>query len=138
MTRRPHLPAAALALAGLIGACSETGDNTAAAQTAPVAPIGPIPAAARADDPQPARTYANACAPCHANRGFGVQALADRIGADRASIHERNTLDAETIRTVVRSGIGAMPAMSKGEVSDAELDRIIVQLLQVREGAARP
>lgn len=77
-----------------------------------------------------ARSYADACATCHDRGGFAVRVLADRLGADAALIHQRNSLSPQVIRAVVRNGMGAMPAMSRIEVSDAELDSIIAHLMR--------
>lgn len=109
------------------------GGATAAARVEPpVTPLGDIPPAVLPEQAQPVRTYANACASCHDRGGFAVVVLRDRVGIDRALIHERNALSPELIRAVVRNGMGHMPAMSKLEVSDAELDAIIAELGQAR------
>lgn len=92
--------------------------------------------AERHSPPAP-RTYANACATCHANGGFGVRVIADRNGPERALIHEGTPLPAAAIRAIVRNGLGAMPAMSKVEVSDAELEAIIAGLISRRKGPVR-
>lgn len=82
--------------------------------------------------PVPPRTYADACGVCHDNRGYGVQVLADRLGDDGALIHKRNMLEPDMIRMIVRQGLGAMPPMSKLEVSGPELDAIIAYLATAR------
>jgi mono/diheme cytochrome c family protein len=82
--------------------------------------------------PPPARTYATACGTCHDNGGYAVRVLADRLGPERALIHRTNRLSPEAIRAIVRNGIGAMPAMSKLEVSDSELEAIVEQLGRAR------
>ena len=80
--------------------------------------------------PPPPRTFANACATCHENGGLGVRILSDRLGAERASLRRDPALPAAYVRLVVRNGMGAMPAMSRIEVSDGELDAIIAELTQ--------
>ena len=100
------------------------------------AQAGPQPSLAdtsRTPAEAPRRTYANACATCHDRGGFAVQVLRDRLGPQGAELHRRNSLDPDTIRMVVRHGMGAMPAMSRLEVSDAELDGIITELAKVRQ-----
>lgn len=84
--------------------------------------------AAGQDQPPPARRYVDACGTCHANGGFGVRVLADRLGPEMALIHEGTRMPSEAIRIVVRQGLGHMPAMSKVEVSEEELDAIIAYL----------
>jgi mono/diheme cytochrome c family protein len=76
------------------------------------------------------RRYADACASCHENNGFGVQVLAARLGSERATLRRNPPLPAAYIQRVVRQGLGAMPAMSRIEVSDAELASIIAELSQ--------
>ena len=120
---RPALAAAALAC--LAAACSPAASDSA---PPPVALQGEVPQASLPQGTAPARTYANACGTCHDNGGYAVGVLADRLGPESALIHERNNLAPQTIRAVVRQGMGAMPAMSKIEVSDAELDEIIALL----------
>jgi mono/diheme cytochrome c family protein len=76
-----------------------------------VRPGEPVPrdvAQPVAEAPLP-RTYADACGSCHDNNGFGVQVLEDRLGPDRALLHQRSDLPAALIRVAVRNGIGAMP-----------------------------
>jgi mono/diheme cytochrome c family protein len=41
-----------------------------------------------------------------------------------ADLEKRTDLAPETLRAVVRGGIGNMPAIPRGEVSDAQLDAI--------------
>lgn len=100
----------------------------AALTAAASAPLVASGADAPALVPPPPRTFANACASCHDGGGFGVVVLRDRVGADRAVLRRRTDLTAGLIRVAVRNGIGAMPAMSKLEVSDVELDGIIAEL----------
>lgn len=103
-----------------------------AAAAPPLPPRGRVPAASMARGVDTPRDYAHACGVCHDNGGFAVKVLADRLGAENALIHKGNRLDPDTIRAVVRNGVGAMPAMSRLEVSDAELDAIITVLGKAR------
>lgn len=121
-------PALLLALSG----CSSGADETI---SPPPTFEGKVPELSRVAGPPPARDYANACGTCHDNGGYAVRVLADRLGPQSALIHRRNTLSPDTIRSVVRNGVGAMPAMSKLEVSDAELDGIIALLGKARMGS---
>ena len=100
----------------------------AGAAAPPLSPAGKVPAASMARGIDTLRDYAHACGVCHDNGGFAVRVLADRLGPEHALIHKSNQLDPETIRAVVRHGVGAMPAISRLEVSDAELDAIIAEL----------
>lgn len=96
-----------------------------------LAGMGQMPALAdQTPDMPPPRRFADACATCHENNGFGVQVLAARLGTDRAALRRNPPLPADYVRLVVRNGLGAMPAMSRIEVTDAELDLIIAELAQ--------
>jgi len=134
MRDRPPLsriaPATVAAIASCLIVAGCSGDGAAA--DPPVAPQGDVPPSVLAKASPPARTYQDACATCHDRGGFGVRVLADRLGPENALIHVRNDLAPETIRAIVRNGMGAMPAMSKGEVSDSELDGIIAFLGEAR------
>ncbi len=79
------------------------------------------------------RDYANACGTCHDRGGFGVRVLSDRRGEARSLIHRTHNLPDAAIRAIVRNGVGAMPAMSRLEVSDEELARIIAGLSAARQ-----
>jgi mono/diheme cytochrome c family protein len=95
-----------------------------------VAPRALVPArepATSTSTPVP-RNYANACGTCHDRGGFGVQVLAARLGAAKSLLHAGTQMPAEAIRVIVRQGLGAMPAMSRLEVSDSELDSIVAYL----------
>lgn len=89
--------------------------------------LAATPLAAQAAQPAP-RDYASACASCHEGNGYGAQRLAERLGKDKARLSARTDLQPAFIRLAVRRGLLAMPAMSKVEVSDAELDAIVAQL----------
>ena len=117
--------AGVLAMLALAAGCASAPAGTRAASQAP-------PGAS------PPRDYASACAPCHDRGGFGVRVLADRMGAAQSLLHTGTRLPPEAIRVVVRRGLGAMPAMSRAEVSDGELQAIIDTLASVSSsGSAR-
>lgn len=123
MNRLKLLSAWSLAL--LAAACSPESQG---AVSPPLAASGPVPELSLASGAAAPRTYATACAACHDNGGYGVRVLADRLGPDNALVHEGNRLSPEAVRAIVRNGMGAMPAMSRLEVSDEELDGIIASL----------
>lgn len=86
-----------------------------------------------AADASPARSYEQACGACHIGSGYGVQRLTARLGKDKSILTTRTDLQRPYIRLVVRRGFQSMPAMSKVEVSDAELDAIIERLVPTPE-----
>ncbi|HTV80339.1 MAG TPA: cytochrome c [Steroidobacteraceae bacterium] len=72
--------------------------------------------------------FAHKCGVCHDTGGTGTQMLARRLGAQRALLAERADLPAQYVRTIVRSGLGSMPALTRVEVTDAQLDDIVAYL----------
>ena len=66
--------------------------------------------------------YLEHCASCHAANGMGTGLLARRI--EPALLEARDNLPAAYVVTAARRGIGNMPPIPRGEVSDAELQAI--------------
>lgn len=66
--------------------------------------------------------YVERCGMCHQSIGMAVGLLARRTGdTSQGMLEERADLSALFVRTAARAGIGNMPRMPRGEVSDAEL-----------------
>jgi len=91
------------------------------AQRAP-AESGPRPAL------NGAALFTQKCAMCHRGRGMGTLLLARRMEPAIADLEKRGDLDAEAIKALARGGIGNMPRISRGEVSDAQLNAIAAWL----------
>jgi mono/diheme cytochrome c family protein len=66
--------------------------------------------------------YVEHCASCHAPNGMGTGLLARRI--QPPLLEARDNLPAAYVIAAARNGIGNMPAIPRGEVSDAELRQI--------------
>ncbi|MEO6041287.1 MAG: cytochrome c [Croceibacterium sp.] len=66
--------------------------------------------------------YLEHCAMCHGPNGMGTGLLARRV--QPALLEERKGLGAAFVIAVARNGIGNMPAIPRGEVSDAEMKAI--------------
>jgi mono/diheme cytochrome c family protein len=65
------------------------------------------------------------CGMCHQTIGMAVNLLARRPGdTSKGLLEERKDLSAEFVFTVARTGIGNMPRISRGEVSDPEMAAI--------------
>lgn len=64
------------------------------------------------------------CGLCHLERGTGTIMLGRRLGPDHALLAERTDLRAEYVRAIVRAGVNSMPALTRVEVDDADLDAI--------------
>ena len=65
------------------------------------------------------------CGICHGPGELGTDILSLRLGPERSVLAERDDLNAAYIKVVVRNGLVAMPPISRGDVSDPELDAII-------------
>jgi mono/diheme cytochrome c family protein len=81
--------------------------------------------------------YSHLCGSCHLVGGFGANVIAAQMkGAkrplDQALLENRTDLAAAYVRTVVRQGKGAMPPLSRVEVTDAELQSIAAYLSRTR------
>jgi cytochrome c5 len=76
--------------------------------------------------------FVQKCSMCHREMGMGTVILARRQPADRAILERREDLTPEYIRIAVRSGLGNMPRIPRGEVSDEQLDAIIRHLVKVK------
>lgn len=81
---------------------------------------------------EPEPLFAEKCGMCHRAQGMGTTLLQRRYDPERALLENRRDLAPEFIRTVVRSGFNNMFPISRGEVSDAQLDQIIAHLTQER------
>jgi cytochrome c5 len=76
--------------------------------------------------------FVQKCSMCHREMGMGTVILARRQPADRAILERREDLTPEYIRVAVRTGLGNMPRIPRGEVSDEQLDSIIRHLVKVK------
>lgn len=97
---------------------------------APAAPAGPPPGMPKpvtmVDRPNASggeKLYVEKCAMCHAPNGMGYGLLARRT--DQPDLEKRDDLVPRIVNISVRSGIGNMPAIPRGEVSNEELQAIV-------------
>lgn len=79
--------------------------------------------------------YLEHCASCHAANGMGTGLLARRV--QPPLLEARDNLPAAYVVVAARQGIGNMPAIPRGEVSDAELQAIAEYLAAGPHEAAR-
>jgi mono/diheme cytochrome c family protein len=133
----------ALALAGCAVSAQENDAGETGAETptgsAPAAnPAGPPAAAPAAGGPPPApkpitvasrpgatggeALYLEHCMSCHGPNGMGTGLLGRRL--DTALLEARDNLAAQYVIVAARQGIGNMPPIPRGEVSDEELQAI--------------
>ena len=74
--------------------------------------------------------YTEKCGMCHQGIGMGVGILGRRMDADLALLENRTDLQPIIIETAVRRGFGVMLPLSRGEVSDAQLEAITDYLVK--------
>jgi mono/diheme cytochrome c family protein len=91
---------------------------------------------AHAQESSDRQIYADRCVKCHGETGTGTFMLRRRLGKDKGMLEQRIDLAPELIRHVVRNGIVSMPAITRVEVTDAELDAIVRYLTRTRTAAA--
>jgi mono/diheme cytochrome c family protein len=72
--------------------------------------------------------YVEKCAMCHRQMGMGTVILARRLPPEQALLEARGDLTADFVKLAVRQGIGNMPRIGRGEVSDPQLNRIATWL----------
>lgn len=68
--------------------------------------------------------FVEKCSMCHRQMGMGTVSLARRVPPNVAMLELRTDLTADLIKVVARRGLTNMPRIPRGEVSDAQLDRI--------------
>jgi mono/diheme cytochrome c family protein len=68
------------------------------------------------------KLYVEHCAMCHGPNGMGTGLLGRRV--QPALLEQRDNLAAAYVIMAARRGIGNMPAIPRGEVSDADLKQI--------------
>lgn len=105
-------------IAAALAAVSAGGALAAPMTGAGVAPKG-APLASAGDRGEAA--FAEKCGMCHRARGMGTFLLTRRMPAEQAQLEVRTDFDVETVTQVVRQGLGNMPAIPRGEVSDNQL-----------------
>ena len=93
-------------------------------------------AATAADIASGQRLFVRKCALCHASGGTGSLMLERRLGPERAVLAERTDLQPAYIGAIVRTGLNSMPALTRVEVTDAQLDDVAAYLTRPRPATA--
>jgi len=101
--------------------------------------LGLAPSLALAADPAPPSfdgqaLFSEKCAMCHGKVGMGTGLLGRRV--QPAELTQRTDLQADYVVQAARMGIGNMPAIPRGEVSDPQL-RAIAEWLAKGPGGRR-
>jgi len=94
----------------------------AAIAQAPPPPPKPTTLASRPGVTGGEALFIEHCVSCHGPNGMGTGLLARRV--QPALLEARDNLPAAYVVAAARGGIGNMPAIPRGEVSDAELRQI--------------
>ncbi|HEY4210754.1 MAG TPA: cytochrome c [Steroidobacteraceae bacterium] len=68
--------------------------------------------------------FVEKCGMCHRQMGMGTVILARRVDPSKAMLEARTDLTSAYVIQAARAGIGNMPRMQRGEVSDAQLQII--------------
>ena len=74
--------------------------------------------------------YVEKCSMCHRQMGMGTVILARRMDPKLAQLEARDDLTADYVAAAVRGGIGNMPRIGRGEVSDRQLTQIAGYLVK--------
>jgi (+)-pinoresinol hydroxylase len=92
---------------------------------------GPLAAqepALTAPQEQGRKLFQSTCIHCHGAKVWGTFALERRLGPDRGLLEKRTDLVAPFVKSVVRNGLGSMPAYRRTELTDADVDAIAAYL----------
>jgi len=96
--------------------------------------LTPADAARAADAPlsaqqqQGQKLFRGSCFYCHSEKVWGTLSLERRRPNGDALLEKRTDLTPDFVRTVVRNGLGSMPAYRRTELNDADVDAIIAYL----------
>ena len=118
MTRQFPIIAALLALA----ACGDQTTEAPGGGGGPPPMPEPVTLADRPGATGGEELYVVKCLMCHGANGMGQGLLARRL--DEADLEQRADLSADYVITAARMGIGNMPAIPRGEVSDEQMAQI--------------
>ena len=80
----------------------------------------------------PEALFVEKCGMCHRQMGMGTVILARRMDPAKAMLEKRSDLASAYVTAAVRNGIGNMPRISRGEVSDPQLKVIAEYLTRVQ------
>ncbi len=127
--------AAALLLASF-GACSGVAEEapSAPAKGGPPMPPAPITLSSRPGVSGGEALYVEKCVMCHGPNGMGYGLLARRV--DEPNLEKRTDLSKDYVILAARRGIGNMPSIPRGEVSDEQLAEIATYLASGKGPAA--
>ena len=128
---------AASLMALSLAACSQGSEQPAgeAPQGGPPPAPAPITLASRPDATGGEAAFVEKCIMCHGPNGMGTGLLARRM--EVSLLEARDDLTKDYVITAARQGIGNMPAIPRGEVSDEQLAQIADYLAAGPHGEAK-
>ena len=142
MSRAPILAAVGAAAALLAGCEIRSGNQAEQAKGPPPAAFAPFEKQQGADvtndrvrlaaEQNGERMFQRRCGVCHLEGGMGTMVLARRLPPDQAKLQDRPGLQPAFVVATVRDGMGAMPRMTRVDVTDAELNAIAAYLSRSR------
>ena len=142
MSRAPILAAVGAAAALLAGCEIRSGNQAEKAKGPPPAAFAPFEKQQGADvtndqvrlaaEQDGQRMFQRRCGVCHLEGGMGTMVLARRLPPDQAKLQDRPGLQPAFVVATVRDGMGAMPRMTRVDVTDAELNAIAAYLSRSR------
>lgn len=78
----------------------------------------------RSSESEAEALYVEKCSMCHRQAGMGTFLLSRRLGPEMAVLEGRDNLTVDYVKFVARNGLGNMPRIPPGEVSDEQLEII--------------
>ena len=80
------------------------------------------------------KLFRNNCFYCHTEKVWGTLSLERRRPGGDALLEKRTDLVPEFVKSVVRNGLGSMPAYRRTELTDADVEAIIAYLTRNNAG----
>jgi mono/diheme cytochrome c family protein len=77
--------------------------------------------------------FVEKCGMCHRQMGMGTVILARRMEPSKAMLEARSDLIPDYVIQAARAGVGNMPRIQRGEVSDAQLQTIAKYLSRAKK-----
>lgn len=131
LVRHIVLAGAGCAALAAIATSGKTVDEPKPQQGPPPLPP-PVTLSSRPDAGPGEKLFVGKCAMCHGPNAMGTGLLARR--SEVPLLEERKDLPADYVVEAARMGIGNMPAIPRGEVSDAEMQQIAEYLARNTKG----
>ena len=119
----------------LLAACGEKAPEAPAGGAGPPPMPEPLTMALRPEATGGEALYIEKCAMCHGPNGMGQGLLARRL--DQPDLEKRDDLTVDYVIQSARQGIGNMPMIARGEVSDEQMQQIAEYLAAGPHGAAK-